>query len=94
MKGEGQVLGYKYIFENIAEDGTIALKAEIPAFPGIVFGDNLSELEEGIKFAIETEIEDLRKANKPIPKPDAVGLDSERTRVMMQSDYANKKSSI
>lgn len=62
---------YFYSVQNIAEDGGTAYEAVIPAFnDAIVFGDNLQELEEGIRFMIETEIEEYKKKGKPIPPPD------------------------
>lgn len=62
---------YDYIVRNISENPhDPAYEAYIPAFHAIVFGDNHKELEEGIVFSIESEIEERTKAGKPIPAPD------------------------
>lgn len=61
---------YDYIVHTISEDNTPAYKAVIPAFSSIVYGDNLQELEDGIRLSIEASIEELQKAKKPIPQPD------------------------
>lgn len=64
-------IDYKFLVHNISEDDEAAYMAIIPAFNNaMVFGDDMQELEEGIIFMIETEIEDLKKEGKPIPPPD------------------------
>jgi len=62
---------YDFLVHNIGERKEQAYMAIIPAFNNaMVFGDDLEELEKGIIMMIETEIQDLKKAGKPIPKPD------------------------
>ena len=62
---------YDYYVHSISEDDEQAYKAIIPAFDNaIVFGDNLTELEEGIRFTIESEIAERKKLKKPIPRPE------------------------
>lgn len=62
---------YDYYVRSISEDGEPAYEAIIPAFDNaVVFGENLAELEEGIRFTIESEIEERKKMKKPIPKPE------------------------
>ena len=62
---------YDFLVHNIGEDGEKTYMAIIPAFNNtMVFGDDLEELEKGIEIMVETEIKDLKKAGKPIPKPD------------------------
>jgi len=66
----GKNIQYDYIVKNISDKNTIAYKAIIPAFNGIVFGENLAELEDGIAFAIEEEIKERKRKKLPIPKSD------------------------
>lgn len=62
---------YNFVVHNISEDGKPDYMAIIPAFNNaMVFGGDMKELEEGIIFMIETEIQDLKKAGKSIPPPD------------------------
>jgi len=70
MKKQHQPIEYDYLVHNISEDETTAYEAYIPAFNSIVFGDNHEELEEGIRFSIESEIAERKKNHKPIPLPD------------------------
>lgn len=64
-------IAYDYLVHSISEDGTQAYKAIIPAFNNaIVFGDTLEELEDGIRFTIESEIKERKKLKKPIPAPE------------------------
>lgn len=66
-----KAIEYDFLVHNISEEDQQGYMAIIPAFNNaIVFGDDLDELEEGVRFTIETEIEDLRKAKKPVPKPE------------------------
>lgn len=65
------MIEYDFLVHNISEGQEHGYMAIIQAFNNaIVFGKDLKELEEGIAFSIDTEIKDLRKAGKPIPKPD------------------------
>jgi len=67
----GKDVEYDFLVHNVSEKDQKGYMAIIPAFgDAMVFGDDLEELEDGIRFMIETEIEDLKKAGKPIPKPD------------------------
>lgn len=64
-------IDYDFIVHSLREGKEKGYMALIPAFNNaIVFGDDLEELEKGIVFTIESEIDDLKKAKKPIPKPD------------------------
>ena len=47
---------YDYIVRNIAEDDAPAYEAYIPAIDATVFGDNLSEIEEGVSMSIDAEL--------------------------------------
>ncbi|MBP6945457.1 hypothetical protein KBD61_06110 [Patescibacteria group bacterium] len=46
---------YDYIVHHISEGKSRGYKAIIPAFHGVVFGDTLAELEEGVALAIKEE---------------------------------------
>lgn len=71
MKKMKRSINYDFIVRNISDDPKDpAYEAYIPAFNAYCFGDTIAELEEGVEFMIETEIEDLKKAGKPIPPPD------------------------
>lgn len=62
---------YDFFVRNVVEGEEAAYMAIIPAFNNaVVFGSDLNELEEGMKLTIESEIEELKKNKKPIPKPD------------------------
>mgnify|MGYP001619913680 CR=1 FL=1 len=62
---------YDYYVHSISNDDEQAYEAIIPAFDNaIVFGDNLTELEEGVRFTIESEIAERKKFKKPIPAPE------------------------
>lgn len=64
---------YDYIVHNISDGKTEAYKAVIPAFNGVVFGENLIELEEGIALAIEEETKArkaIRGKKSSMPAPD------------------------
>lgn len=62
---------YDYYVHAISEDSEGAYQAIIPAFDNaIIFGDNLEELEKGVRFTIESEIAERKKFKKSIPKPD------------------------
>ncbi len=70
MKKNKCSIAYDFIVHNLSEDEIPAYKAYIPAFNAYCYGDTLTELEEGVEFMIETEIEDYKKAGRPIPRPD------------------------
>lgn len=62
---------YDYYVHSISEDNESAYEAIVPAFDNaIVFGDNLEELEKGVRFTIDSEIAERKKLKKSIPKPD------------------------
>ena len=62
---------YNFYVHSITEDDSPAYEAIIPAFDNaIVFGDNLKELEEGIRFTIDSEVEERKAKKKPIPEPE------------------------
>ena len=64
---------YDYIVHPISDGSSKGYKAIIPAFGSIVFGENLTELEEGVALAIEEEIKTRKSASgkkRPIPAPD------------------------
>lgn len=44
-----------YTVHHISEGKSRGYKAIIPAFHGIVFGDNFTELEKGVALALEEE---------------------------------------
>lgn len=71
MKKHKMPIEYDYFVHSITEDGTPSYKAIIPAFDNaIIYGDNLKELEEGIRFTIDSEIAERKKVKKPIPEPE------------------------
>ena|SRR3990167_4883846 len=71
MKKKLPPIQYDYYVHVINENGEPAYKAIIPAFNNaVVYGENLGELEEGIRFSIESEIAEREKAKKPVPKPE------------------------
>lgn len=47
---------YDYIVHHIMDGKSVGYKACIPAFNGVIFGDNLAELESGVILAIQEEI--------------------------------------
>ncbi len=62
---------YDYYIHPISGDNTPAYKAIIPAFDNaIVYGDNLAELENGVRFTINSEIAERKKQKKLVPKPE------------------------
>ena len=62
---------YDFLVHNIEANGEKSYMAIIPAFNNaIVFGKDFKELEAGIIFMIESEIEDLKNTGKPIPPPE------------------------
>lgn len=68
---KGKTILYAYYVHPIGENGEAAYKAIIPAFNhAVVYGDNLRELEEGVRFTIESEIAERKKQGKPIPLPE------------------------
>lgn len=65
---------YDYIVHHLSDGKSVGYKAVIPAFNSIVFGDNLSELEECVALAIEEEIKARKSARgdkRAIPAPDS-----------------------
>lgn len=64
------MIRYDYIVHNISEDEIPAYKAIVPSLGCVVYGDNLSELEAGLRLAIEAEIKERRKKRQVIPAPD------------------------
>lgn len=68
---KNKIIQYDYFVHPVHEDDQPAYKAIIPAFNNaIVYGETMQELEEGIRFAIESEMSELKKAKKPIPRPE------------------------
>lgn len=66
-----QAIQYDYYVHSVSEDDTGAYEAIIPAFDNaIVFGDTLEELEQGVRFTIESEIRERRQDGKPVPQPE------------------------
>ncbi|MBU4480185.1 type II toxin-antitoxin system HicB family antitoxin [Patescibacteria group bacterium] len=63
---KNKIIEYDYIVHNISG----AYKAIIPSFNGVVFGESLEEIENGVIFSIEEEIKRRKKHNIPIPNPD------------------------
>lgn len=64
-------IAYDYYVHSISEDNEPAYEAIIPAFDNaIVFGDNLEELEQGVRFTIDSEIAERKRKKKPIPPPE------------------------
>lgn len=64
---------YDYIVHHIIDGESSGYKAIVPAFNGVVFGDNLVELEAGVALAIEEEIKARKSARGKksiIPRPD------------------------
>lgn len=64
---------YRYFIEDISENADEpAFKATIPALNnGVVFGENLKEVEKGIRTAIAAETENRKKRGESMPKADA-----------------------
>lgn len=70
-KKNQQSIQYGYYVHSVSEDNTEAYEAIVPAFDNaIVFGDTLEELEKGVRFTIESEIEERKKDGRPIPQPE------------------------
>lgn len=66
-----KTIQYAYYVYPIGEVSDAAYKAIIPVFNNaVVYGDNLKELEEGVRFAIESEIVERKKKGKSIPLPE------------------------
>ncbi len=66
-----QPIEYDYIVHHIIDGKSLGYKAFIPAFNGVVFGENLEEIESGVALAIQEEIKARTKGKKKaIPKPD------------------------
>lgn len=66
-----QEIEYDYYVHSIGEGGEGAYKAIIPAFDDtVVYGDTLEELEDGIRFTINSEIEERKRLQKAIPEPE------------------------
>lgn len=62
---------YDYYVRSISDDNEPAYEAVIPAFDNaIVFGDNLEELEKGVRFTIKSEITERKKRGQPVPEPE------------------------
>ncbi|MBI4598903.1 toxin-antitoxin system HicB family antitoxin [Candidatus Uhrbacteria bacterium] len=64
---------YDYIVHHVSDGDSVGYKAVIPAFNGLVFGDDLSALEEGVALAVEEEIKarkSVRGKKRAIPAPD------------------------
>lgn len=61
---------YKIRITNIGTSEDAALEAYIPAFNGIVYGEDMKELTDGILFFVESEIKELKKKGERIPAPD------------------------
>ena len=63
---------YKLLISNVVEgEDEEGYMAVIPAFnDALVFGDTMDELIEGVNFCIDTEVEHLKEAKKPIPIPE------------------------
>lgn len=71
MKIKKKPIQYDFYVHSVAEDDSPAYEAIIPAFDNaIVFGDNLKELESGIRFTIDSEITERKSQKKPIPAPE------------------------
>lgn len=71
MKIKKKSIQYDYYVHSISEDDESAYEAIVPAFDNaVVFGDDLKELEEGIRFTIDSEIEERKARRKPIPEPE------------------------
>lgn len=69
--------GYSCQITFIGDESESAYEAIIPAFNNaVVYGENLSELEEGISFMIESEIQALQKSGKEVPVPDSKIIES------------------
>jgi len=67
------IIEYDYIVHHLTVGKSKGYKAIIPAFNGVVFGDNLVELEKGVALAIDEEIRARKSVltkNIPIPAPD------------------------
>lgn len=64
---------YRYFVEDISENGNEpAFKATIPTLNNsVVFGENLKEIEKGIRTSIAAERENREKRGEAMPKPDA-----------------------
>ncbi len=63
---------YDYIVHHIHDGKSVGYKAFIPAFNGVVFGDDLAEIESGVALAIQEEIKarSTQGKKRSIPKPD------------------------
>lgn len=78
---------YDYIVHHISSGKSRGYKAYIPAFNSIVFGEDLSELEEGVAIAIQEEIKAKKSAkgkSASIPQPDSTQTYSGKFMVRIQ----------
>ena len=64
MKTKKSPIEYNYLVHHIDKEG---YKAIVPAINAVVFGDTLTELEEGIRLAIDEERKERGKDNMPTP---------------------------
>lgn len=68
---KNRAIQYDYFVHSITEDDEPAYKAIIPAFNNaVVYGENLQELEKGVRFTIASEIKEFKKARRSIPQPE------------------------
>jgi len=84
---------YDYIVHHISTGSSKGYKAIIPAFNGVVFGDNLVELEKGVALAIEEEIRartSVRGKKRTIPEPDRTQLFSGKFMVRIRPSLHEK----
>lgn len=86
---------YDYIVHHIVDGTSVGYKAHIPAFNGIIFGETLEELEDGVALAIEEEImarKSSRGKLRRIPKPDTHHTFTGRFMVRMNPSLHQKLS--
>ena len=90
-----QPIEYDYIVHHIRDGKSIGYKAFIPAFNGVVFGENLMEIESGVALAIQEELKArtmARGKKRSIPKPDVQQTFTGKFMVRMNPELHQKLS--
>jgi len=65
------LIRYDYVVHPISEDGQPAYKAVIPAFSAVVYGESLTEIEQGVALSIQEEVKQRRRRKQYVPEPES-----------------------
>lgn len=72
MKKLRKPIQYDYLVHTLTDCDDVGYEATIPALDNaVVYGGNVRELEEGIRFAIDSERILRKKEGRAMPPPDA-----------------------